>query len=127
MASTIKLTGNLLVQLAEGAVPSPVPLGFEMSYTEKVISDFSYTTTQTNVAVPSGSVTNPRFVLVFLYEGSVSLSWDVGGAAPTVISANPTPPPTDRPVLMLFRYNAPASTLYMSSTGTVRGSIWLFE
>lgn len=127
MACTIKLSGSLLVQLAEGAAPSPVPLGFEMAYTEKVISDFSYTTTQTNVAVPCGSITNPRLVLVFLYEGSVSLSWASDGTAPTVISANPTPPPADRPVLMLFRYNAPASQLYLSSTGTVRGAVWLFE
>lgn len=127
MASTIKLTGNLLVQLTEGSAPAPVPVGFEMSYTEKVIYDFSYLTAQTNVEVPSGSVTNPRFMLVFLYEGSVSLSWDSAGAAPTVITANPTPPPNDRPLLMMFRYSAPASQLYLSSPGAARGAIWLFE
>jgi hypothetical protein len=127
MASTIKLTGNLLIQLAEGAAPSPVPVGFEMSYTEKVIFDFSYASAQTNVTVPQGSITNPRFVLVFLYAGSVSLSWDSAGAAPTVMSANPTPPPTDRPLMMLFRYNAPTSQLYLSSPAAARGAIWVFE
>jgi hypothetical protein len=66
-------------------------------------------------------------VLVFLYSGTISLSWDATGLAPTVISANPTPPPTDRPLLMLFRYNAPASALYLSTTGAARGAIWLFE
>jgi hypothetical protein len=127
MASTIKLTGNLLIQLAEGAVPAPVPVGFEMSYTEKVIYDFSYVSSQTNVAVPQGSIGNPRFVLVFLYSGSISLSWDAGGAAPTVITANPTPPPSDRPLMMLFRYNAPTSQLYLSSPAAARGAIWIFE
>lgn len=127
MASTIKLTGNFLVQLTEGSAPAPVPVGFEMSYTEKVIYDFNYLTSQSNLTVPAGSVTNPRFVLVFLYSGTISLSWDSAGAAPTVISANPTPPPTDRPLLMLFRYNAPASALYLSTTGAARGAIWLFE
>ena len=127
MASTIKLTGNLLIQLAEGASPSPVPVGFEMSYTEKVIFDFSYLTAQTNLAVPQGSISNPRFVLVFLYQGSINLSWDAGGAAPTVISANPTPPPADRPLMMLFRYNAPASALYLTSFAAARGAIWIFE
>ena len=127
MASTIKLTGNLLVQLTEGSAPAPIPVGFEMSYTEKVIYDFSYLSAQTNVPVPAGSVTNPRFLLVFLYEGAISLSWDSGGAAPTELAANPTPPPNDRPLLMLFRYGAPASALYLSTAGAARGAIWIFE
>ena len=86
MSSTIKLTGNLLVQLAEGAQPSPVPVGFEMTYTEKVIYGFNYNTPVANQPVPAGSVTNPRFVLVFLYEGSISLAWNIAGGFAGLIS-----------------------------------------
>lgn len=127
MAATIKLTGNLLVQLAEGAQPSPVPVSFDMSYTEKAIHGFNHTTPVANVPIGAGTVSNPRFVVVFLYEGSISLAWNVAGDGPTVISANPTPPPTDRPLMMLFRFNAPASTLYLTVPVSARGEIWLFE
>jgi hypothetical protein len=127
MSSTIKLTGNLLVQLAEGAQPAPVPINFDLSYTEKVIYGFNYNTPVTNQLVPAGSITNPRFVLVFLYEGSINLAWNAAGDGATVLSANPTPPPSDRPVLMLFRYNAPASSLYITVPTSARGEIWLFE
>jgi len=124
---TIKLTGNALVQLMDGATPQPVPVAFDAVYTEKLLAGINYTSAQTNLAIGPGSVTNPRIVMVFIYEGTMSLSWGVDGANPTVLSANPTPPPTDRPVLVMFRYNAPASTLYLTTTGPVRGEIWLFE
>ena len=127
MAATIQLSGNLLVQLSEGAQPAPVPVGFSMTYNEKVIYGFNYNGVVSNQPVPAGSVTNPRFVLVFLYEGSISLAWNVDGDGPTVISANPTPPPADRPIMMLFRYNAPASALFISVAASARGEIWLFE
>lgn len=127
MAATIKFTGNLLVQLADGAQPNPVPVGFELSYTEKCIYGFNHSTPIANSPVPAGSITNPRFVLVFLYEGSVSLAWNIAGDGPTIISANPTPPPADRPIMMLFRYNSPASALYLTVPASARGEIWLFE
>lgn len=127
MSSTIKLTGNLLIQLAEGAQPAPVPVGFELTYTEKALFGFSYTTPIANELVPAGSITNPRFVLVFLYAGAISLAWNADGDGATELSANPIPPPTDRPVLMLFRYNAPESALYITVAESARGEIWLFE
>lgn len=127
MSATIKLTGNLLVQLSEGAQPSPVPVGFELTYSEKVIYGFDHTAPVANQLVPAGSVTNPRFVLVFLYSGAISLAWNVAGDGATAMSANPTPPPTDRPIMMLFRYNAPASSLYLTVPANARGEIWLFE
>lgn len=127
MSSTIKLTGNLLVQLAEGAQPSPVPVGFDMTYTEKVIYGFNYNGAVANQPVPAGSVTNPRFVLVFLYEGAISLAWNIAGDGATALAANPTPPPSDRPIMMLFRFNAPASALYITVAASARGEIWLFE
>jgi hypothetical protein len=127
MAKQIKLTGNLLVQLAEGAQPAPIPLSFDMSGTEQIIYGFNHLTPVSNQLVPAGSVTNPRFILVFLYEGSISLAWNVAGDGATVLSANPTPPPSDRPLLMLFRYNAPASSLYLTVPSNARGEIWMFE
>lgn len=127
MACSIKLSGTLLVQLAEGAQPAPVPVNFEMSAGEKVIYGFNHNSPVANSPVPAGSVTNPRLILVFLYEGSISLAWNVAGDGATVISANPTPPPADRPIMMLFRYNAPASALYLTVPASARGEIWMFE
>jgi len=124
--ATMKLTGNLLLQLLEGILPSTVPVGFETTYSESAMHNFVYTTTQTNIAVPQASVSAPRIVLVFLTEGSISLSWDVAGLAPTVLTANPLPGNNDKPVMVLFRYTAPASQLYLSCAAA-KGSIWVFE
>jgi hypothetical protein len=127
MSQILKLTGSLLIQLAEGAQPAPVPVGFNTTYTEKQLYGFTFTGAQSVIPVPAGTVTAPRCVIVFLYEGSISLSWANDGAGAEVLTANPSPPPNDVPVKIMFRYSAPTSALYISTTGAARGEIWLFE
>lgn len=127
MALSIALDGNLLLQLTEESRPVPIPVKFNLTYNEKVMYDFAFTGTVTNQAVPQGSVTNPRFILVWVREGAISLSWTSGGAGPTEIAANPTPPPGDPPIMLLMRHAPGAGQLYITTTAPARGAVWLFE
>lgn len=125
--STAKLTGNLLLQLLPGATPQTVPVGFETSYTEYAMFDVAYTSAQTNVPVGQGSVGAPRLVLVFLTEGTMSVGWDSAGVGAWPLAANSVPGSNDKPVLVMFRYTAPTSQLYMSCSAGAKGQIWVFE
>lgn len=127
MALSIALDGNVLIQLTDESRPVPVPAKFNLTYNEKVMYDFAFTGTVTNQAVPQGSVSNPRIMLIWVREGSVSFSWDSGGGGATVIAANPTPPPADTPLWILMRHAPGAGQLYMTTTAPARGAVWLFE
>lgn len=127
MSLSIAFAGTLNIQLSEEARPTPVPVNFNLSYTEKVMYDFSFPGSVTHQAVPQGSVTAPRFMLVWVREGAIDLSWSSTGDAPTSIAANPTPPPADTPVLLLMRHAPGASQLYVTTTSAARGAIWIFE
>lgn len=127
MALTIAMDGTLSIQLTDEARPTPVPVKFNLTYTRKVMWDFSNVTDVTNFAVPQGSMTAARFILVFVREGEIELSWNSGGANPTIIKANPVQSPPDVPVMMLARHDPEASQLYISSVGVARGAIWLFQ
>lgn len=126
MSLSLRLDGNIFIQLTDEAQPFPVPLKVVLSYMEKIIYDFSHTTTQTNAVIPQGSITAPKFVLVFVREGTINLSWDSAGAGSTSFTADPQTP-ANVPVMFLYRGTATAAQLYLSSTGVARGAIWLFE
>lgn len=127
MALSIAFNGSLLLQLTEDARPQAVPVNFALTYTKKVMYDFTNNLGVSHVAVPQGVVNAPTFILVFVKEGEIELSWDSMGANPTSIKANPTQTPPDVPVMMLARYQPGAGQLYLTSTGVARGAIWLFQ
>lgn len=127
MALTLTLDGNLLIQLTEDARPIAVPLKFSGTYTEKVLYDFNFASSQSHVAAPQGSVTAPRFIVVWVQEGTVEFSWDSAGANPTIIGANPTPPPAESPLMVIMRYAPGAGQLYLTCSGPARGRLWIFE
>ena len=126
MSLTLRMDGNITIQLTDEGAPLPIPLKVAMTYTEKVIYDFSYTAPQTDTAIPQGSVTAPKFVLVFVRQGSISLSWDSGGVGGTTFTANDQVP-SDVPLMFMYRGAGSAAQLYLTSTGVVRGQIWLLE
>lgn len=125
--TTISFTGTINLQLTDESRPAPIPLAASLTYTEKTLVDFSYAATQTNVALAQGTVTAPKWILVQVTEGAVSLSWLSDGTGPTVVKANAAPPPTDPGTLLLMTYSPGAGQLYLSCTGPARGRIWLFE
>lgn len=127
MALSIAFDGNLTIQLSPEARPMPVPVKFALTYTRKAMHDFVHAGAVSNVAVGQGSVTAPKFVLIWVREGSVDFSWASNGAAPTTISANPDPPPDDAPVLVMMRWNPGASQLYMTTAGPATGAVWVFS
>lgn len=127
MALSFSLSGTLNIQLTDEARPTPIPLTFSTTYSEKAIHDFHYTGAVTNQAIPQGTVTAPRLILVWVREGSITLSWAADGAGGTAIQANPTPPPTESPLMVLTGYSPSARQLYITTSGAARGSIWLFE
>lgn len=127
MALSISLDGNLLIQLSPEARPTPVPLKFALQYTRKAMFDYVLPASTANLAVGPGSVTAPKFVLIWVREGSVDFSWASNGASPTTITANPNPPPGDVPVFFLMRYDPTVETLYMTSDDGAVCSVWLLS
>lgn len=127
MSLSIALDGTVSIQLTPEARPTPIPIKFVRNYNEKIMYDFALSGAVTNQAIPQGSVTNPHTVLVWVREGSIELSWDSGGDGATEISANPSPPPEDAPLMILMRYAPGAGQLYITTTAAARGAVWLFE
>jgi len=127
MALSFALDGNILIQLTPEARPQPIPVKFALTYTKKAMFDFVLPANTTNQAVGPGSVTSPKFVLVWVREGSVDLSWAADGAGGLTVSANPDPPPADVPVIVLMRHEPDAATLYMTSTAGARVDVWLLS
>ena len=82
---------------------------------------------ETRLDAPVRAVMTPRERLVWVREGSITLSWAADGAGGTAIQANPTPPPTESPLMVLTGYSPSARQLYITTSGAARGSIWLFE
>lgn len=123
---SISFSGNLVVQLTDDAKPTSVPLNFTTQYTEKSMYDFSYGVV-TNQALPQGSITNPRIIMVQILSGSASLSWSGSGTAPTVMTANSTPPPSDPAMQLFYTYAAGANTLYITTAAPCTGRVWFFE
>lgn len=127
MALSFALDGNLLIQLTPEARPQPIPVKFALSYTKKAMFDFVLPPNTSNLAAGPGSVTAPKFVLIWVREGSVDFSWASNGAGAITISANPDPPPADVPVVILMRHEPDAATLYMSCTDAARCDVWLLS
>ncbi len=124
---SLTFVGNLNLQLSDGARPQPVPLSFEITYTKKLLHDFSFAAAQTNLAVPQGTVTSPRVIYVEVTSGEVSISRVIAGTAPTTLIANATPPPDMKPFLLQFSYEGIPEQLYITTPGAASGKIWLFE
>lgn len=127
MALSFALDGNLLIQLTPEARPQPIPVKWSLSYTRKAMFDFVLGANTSNQAVGPGSVTSPKFVLVWVREGSVDFSWASNGAAPITIAANPDPPPGDVPVWFLMRHEPDPATLYMTSVDGAKVDVWLLS
>lgn len=131
MSQTITLTGNLLVQLTANAKPQPVPINQSISYTEKAVLDFSFASAQTNLEIPQGTISAPRFVYVEVESGTFQLSWVTPNGTGTWDVAAPLVPPSTGTAplgqLFFFTFNAPTKQLYLTTPGAATGKIWLFE
>lgn len=124
----ITITSNLMIQLTNEAKPSPIPRNLDITYTEKSINDYNVVGAVANQACSMGTVTAPRFVLIEVTLGVVEFSWDALGAAPTTLSANPTPQTNDPPAqFILFTFAAVTGQLYYTTAGPAQFKVWLFE
>ncbi len=128
-ATSVKFTGNLLVNLKDSAQPAPEPIEWALAaYSQKAIIGVDFSTAQTDLAVADGSITAPKVLYVELISGVLDLKWDVdAGTVPTRLSMDADPVPTYRAQLMMFTPVGTARTLYISSPGAVRANIWLFQ
>ena len=124
----ITSVSNLTVQLTNESKPSPIPRTIDLTYTEKAMTDYAVVAPVANQACSMGTVSAPRFVLIEVTLGVVEFSWDSLGAAPTTLSANPTPQPNDPPAtLIMFTFAAVAAQLYFTTTGPAQFKVWVFE
>lgn len=128
-ATSVKFTGNLLVNLKDSAQPAPEPIEWALAaYTQKAIIGVDFSTAQTDLAVSDGSITAPKVLYVEVISGVLDLKWDTaGGSVATRLSMDADPVPTYRAQLMLFTPVGTARTLYISSPGAVKANIWLFQ
>lgn len=128
MAKKITLAGNLFIQLADEVKPQPIPLALDISYTEKSLVDYSWSTDQTNKALAQGTVTAPRFILIEVVEGQLSLSTSAAGTGGVLYAANPTPAAGDPPARgIMFTFDPATATFYATTVGPTRAKVWFFE
>jgi hypothetical protein len=120
-------TGNVYIQMGAETKPAAIPMTFSFDYSEKCITDNNWTTSQTNAAVPQGTVDAPRVVMVEVLEGSLQLATNNTGAGAFTLSANPTPQAGDPPAMFLFfTFDPAALQLYVTTTAPARARISLF-
>lgn len=127
MSKTLNLAAQLGYQSLEGAKQANIPLAFATTFQEMARVPFKYTDAQTNLALATGSITAAKCLLLVVYEGQGSFSWNVSGQAPLVLGANGAPPPADPAFMMLYRYAPSASALYLTTTGAIVGELIAFE
>lgn len=128
-ATSVRFSGNLLLNLKDSAQPSPEPIEWALSvYDQKSVLGVNFTVAQTDLAVADGSITAPKVLYVEVLTGVLDLKWDNdAGTVPTRLSMDADPVPTHRAQLMMFTPVGTARTLYISSPGAVRANIWLFQ
>ena len=126
---SLKLTGNILLNLTDRAIPAPNPIEFLLaSYSKSACLTYDELTPLTNAPVADGSVTAPKCMFVELESGVLDLAWDVAGTTvPTRLSMAADPVPAQRAGLILFTPVGTTRTLYITSVGTFRAKIWLFQ
>lgn len=122
------LTATVSLQLGNEARPSTSAIAIEVTYSEKSMLDYVWTTAQTNLPIPQGSVTNPRVVIVEVLEGEVRLSTDPTGEGPIKLNANPTPETGTPPAtFIMFTHDAQAAQYYVTTTGAARARFTFLE
>lgn len=128
-ATSVKFTGNLLVNLKDSALPAPQPIEWALAaFTQNAVMGVNFAGAQTDLAVSDGSITAPKVLYVELLSGVLDLKWDTDvGTVPTRLSMDADPLPAYRAQLLLFTPVGTTRTLYISSPGPVRANIWLFQ
>lgn len=121
-------TATVSLQLGTEARPSTSPIAIDITYTEKAMFDFAWTAPQTNLAIPQGSVSNPRVVIVEVLEGEVRLSTDSAGDGPIKLLANPTPEAGSPPAtFIMFTHDAQAAQYYVTTPAAARARVTFLE
>ncbi len=121
-------TATVTLQLGSEARPSTAPVSISMTYNEKSMLDFSWASAQTNLAIPQGTVSNPRAVLIEVLEGAIAVTTDIAGAGKIHLRANPTPSPGDPPAFaFLFTHDAQAAQYYVTTTAAARARFTFLE
>ena len=128
-ATSVRFTGNLLLNLKDSAQPAPEPIEWALAaYSQKAILGVDFSGAQTDLAVADGSITAPKVLYVELTQGVLDLKWDTDtGTVPTRLSMDADPAPSYRAQLMIFTPVGTARTLYISSPGAVKANIWMFQ
>ncbi len=124
MSLTLDFAATLTLKLNEDMRPAPLPIAFSLTYTKNAMHDGSTTGAVTNQAIPQGSVTAPKFVLVQVLSGTVSFSWDSAGAGVEVLTAGETGVPATK---IMARSNATAAQLYITTTGPASYRVWMYQ
>lgn len=122
------LTGNIFLQLGTEAKPAPIPIQHEVEYTECSMSALAYATAQTDLALPMGTVTTPRVLVLEVAEGTISIGYSNSGVAPWNLAKSPTALASDPPARAFWITDTGISgQLYLNTTGPCRFKMWLFE
>lgn len=128
-ATSVRFTGNFLLNLKDSAQPAPEPVEWALAtYAQKAVLGVDFATAQTDLAVADGSITAPKVLYIEVISGVLDAKWDTAvGTLPTRLSMDADPLPVYRAQLMLFTPVGTSRTLYISSPGPVKANIWLFQ
>ncbi len=122
----LSFAGTLSFEPTEGDRPSNVAVGCSLQYTQKSLQDLVFNGSVSNQAFGAGTILSPRFVLVEVTEGSMSVGWHSAGTGNVILEANPAPPPVTPGFYLLTTYDATSRTLYITTTGPAKGRVWFF-
>lgn len=118
---------NQYVQLGSETKPAAIPMTFTVEYAEKAISDYVWTTAQTNAAVAQGSVDKPRVVVIEVTEGTIEVANNNTGDGALTLSANATPQAGDPPAtLVMFTFSPATAQYYVTTTGPAKAKFSFF-
>jgi hypothetical protein len=127
MTTSLAFQGNLQFQPTGLSVPAPLPFGFTQQYTSAADLVLSNSGVLTHQSVYLGTLTAPKFMLVIVEAGSLSVEFDVSGTGAVQVTSNPSPPPNDPPFMCLFTYAFSPFSLHISCTAGTTARIWLFQ
>lgn len=128
--SNLRVTVSVQPQLTSDSREPNIPFSFLTTFAQKNLAEMVFTGPVTDVEVPAGTILAPQCFIVQVYEGAITLKFDVAGVAGTGVlplsrAASPLP---DDPALLIW-YNPVTSVkkFFVSCTAPARANLWLFQ
>lgn len=129
MGKSLTFSGSLNVNVTDAAPSRPIPVNFPLgSFSKQEVYSVDVDTATGKTAVNVGALTAPKFIYIEVESGALDYAWD--GLVDTVmgrLSAAADPAPVQRPFLAMGTPVGTSRTLYFSTPGACKATIFLFQ